>query len=265
MTRIPGTRDTTPSWQDLLKHPDGGDHFVQLYQDKSFLADAVAEYVGAGLREGEAAAVIATPEHAQIFLQELAARGLYPEQALRRGQLRLLDARDTLSRFMVNGSCDWQGFHAVCGGAIAELRLQYPRVRAYGEMVDVLWQDGMRDEAIKLEGFWHELGKLQTFSLLCAYQIDNLDSGAYGGALDCVCRAHTHLIPARDYARFNQAVNQASKEVLDQPLAQMLISLSANHRPPTHMPLGQATLFWLKKNMPRTADKVLLQVRSQLA
>ena len=48
-------------------------------------------------------------------------------------------------------------------------------------------------------------------------------------------------------------------------LAQMLISLSANHRPPTQMPLGQATLFWLKKNMPRTADKVLSQVRAELA
>ena len=31
------------------------------------------------------------------------------------------------------------------------------------------------------------------------------------------------------------------------------------------MPLGQATLFWLKKHMPRTADKVLTQVRAQLA
>jgi hypothetical protein len=262
---MPSTRDTTPDWQDLLKRPGGGDHFVQLYQDKSFLADAVAEYVGAGLREGEAALVIATPEHVQIFLRELEARGSYPQQAIRRGQLRLLEANETLSRFMKNGSCDWQAFHEMCGGVIAEMRLQYPRVRAYGEMVDLLWQDGMREEVIKLEEFWHRLGKLQTFSLLCAYRIDNLDSSAYGGALDCVCEAHTHLIPARDYARFNRAVNEASMEVLDQPLAQMLLSLSATHRPPTHMPLGQATLFWLKKNMPRTADKVLSQVRSQLA
>jgi hypothetical protein len=166
---------------------------------------------------------------------------------------------------MKDGVPDWQPFHELCGGVIAEMRLQYPRVRAYGEMVDLLWQDGLRDEAIRLEEFWHQLGKLQTFSLLCAYQIDNLDSGVYDRALDCVCRSHTHLIPARDYARFNRAVNEASKQVLDQPLAQMLMSLSASHRPPTQMPLGQATLFWLKKNMPRTADKVLTQVRAQLA
>jgi len=260
-----GTRDTTPHWQELLKHPEGGDHFVQLYQDKAFLADAVSEYAGAALREGEAVVIIATPRHSQIFLRALEQRGLYPQPALLRGQLRVLDARDTLSQFMKDGTPDWQAFQEVCGGIIAEMRLQYPRVRAYGEMVDLLWQDRMREEAIELEGFWHRLGKLQTFSLLCAYRIDNLDSGVYDGGLDCVCRAHTHLIPAPDYARFNRAVNEASKQVLDQPLAQMLISLSANHRPPTHMPLGQATLFWLKKNMPRTADKVLLEVRSRLA
>ena len=60
-------------------------------------------------------------------------------------------------------------------------------------------------------------------------------------------------------------MSQASKQVLDQPLAQMLLSLSASHRPPTQMPLGQATLIWLKKNMPRTAEKVLAQIRAQLA
>jgi hypothetical protein len=52
-----------------------------------------------------------------------------------------------------------------------------------------------------------------------------------GGALECVCKVHTHLIPVRDYARFNQAVTEATKKVLDQPLAQIVLSLSANHPP----------------------------------
>jgi hypothetical protein len=259
------SRDTGPSWQDLLKHPEGGDHFVQVYQDREFLGDAVAEFIGSGLRGGDAAVVIALPEHATIFLRRLEARGLVPQHAIRRGQLRILDAAGTLARFMKDGAPDWRAFHEACGGTIAELRLQYPRVRAYGEMVDVLWQQGLRDQAIELEEFWHRLSKLQTFSLLCAYQIDNLDSGAYGDGLERVCGAHTHFIPSSDYARFDQAVSEASKEVLDQPLAQMLISLSSSHRPPTHMPLGQATLFWLKKNMPRTADKVLSQVRARMS
>jgi hypothetical protein len=93
--------------------------------------------------------------------------------------------------------------------------------------------------------------------------MDNLDAAAYGGALECVCHVHTHLIPARDYEAFNDAVSEASKAVLDQPLAQMLQSLSASQRPETHMPIGQATLLWLQKNMPRTAEKVLAGVRER--
>jgi len=60
-------------------------------------------------------------------------------------------------------------------------------------------------------------------------------------------------------------VLDAAKATLDQPLAQMLISLAANHRPHTEMPLGQAALLWLKQNMPRTADRVLEGVRARLA
>jgi MEDS: MEthanogen/methylotroph, DcmR Sensory domain len=256
--------DLTPSWQELLKHPCDGDHLVQIYQDERFLVEAVAEFIGAGLRAGEAAVVIATPGHRAAFARQLEALGIAPEQALRRGQLRLVDAAQCVAQLERDGEPHWQSFHDVLGGTLAELRLQYPTVRAYGEMVDLLWRGGRHEAAIRLEGFWNELARLQTFSLLCAYCMDNLDAGAYGGPLERLCNAHTHLIPARDYQRFNQAVSQASKQVLDQPLAQMLLTMSASHRPPTQMPLGQATLFWLKKNMPRTADKVLTRVRAQL-
>jgi hypothetical protein len=136
-------------------------------------------------------------------------------------------------------------------------------VRAYGEMVDVLWQRGERDAAIRLEEFWNDLARLQTFSLLCAYCIDHLDPQAYAGPLECVCRVHTHLIPAPDYGRFNQAVIEASEKVLAAPLAQMLLSLAGSSKPSTGMPAGQATLLWLKRNMPRTADKVLAEVRAR--
>ena len=254
------TMETTTNWSDLVRHPSHGDHMVHLYQDPAFLAEAVTEYIASGLRSGEAALIIATPGHRAAFERKLERQGVAGSAAL-----RLLDAEDTLARFMSDGQPLWNAFHEVIGGLIAELRLQYPTVRAYGEMVDVLWQRGQRDAAVRLEEYWNELTRLQTFSLLCAYRMDNLDSGAYGGPLECVCKTHTHLIPARDYARFNDAVQAASKEVLDQPLAQMLLSLSASHRPATQMPLGQATLMWLAQNMPRTAERVLEEVRLRYA
>lgn len=251
-------------WSELLKQPTGVEHFVQVYRDEAFLSETVAEYAGCGLHRGEGVILIATPAHRAAFLQSLEENGHAPREAEQRGQLVLLDADETLARFTPGGMPDWQTFHSLIGGVIARLRLEYPAVRAYGEMVDVLWQRGERDAALRLEEFWNDLAKLQTFSLLCAYYMDNLDAAAYAGPLECICKVHTHLIPARDYQRFNQAVIDASREVLDQPLANMLLSLAERHRPQTTMPQGQATLLWLQRNMPRTAEKVLSEVRSRL-
>ena len=253
----------TANWRELLQEPSGGNHFVQVYKDEAFLLEAVAEYAGTGLRRGEAVVIIATPSHRAAFMQQLEGDGIAAEEARQRGQLLLLDADETLARFTPGGMPEWQSFHALLGGVIAKLRLEHPSVRAYGEMVDLLWQRGEREAAIRLEEFWNDLAGLQTFSLLCAYYMDNLDPAAYSGPLDCICRVHSHLIAARNYKRFNEAVVEASEAILDQTLAQMLLSLSERHRPPTEMPQGQATLLWLQHNMPRTAEKVLAQVRSR--
>lgn len=98
---------------------------------------------------------------------------------------------------------------------------------------------------------------------MCGYRIDNLDASSYGGPLESVCRCHTHLVPARDYARFDEMVAQATRDALDESLSGMVLSLAAASRPGADMPLGQATLLWLKHNMPLTAEKVLAGVRAR--
>ena len=234
---------------ELVTNPGAHDHFVQLYQDPRFLADAVEEYVRTGLARGEAVIIIARAELRARFKAS--------------SQLRLLDAQETLARVMVHGMPSWTSFREVVGGLIAEVRLDYATVRGYGEMVDILWQAGNRDAAIRLEEYWNELGKLQTFSLFCAYRLDPLDSALYGGPLEAVCKVHTHLVPSREWRGLEHAVKRASQKVLEQPLADVLLSLAENHRPATKMSHGQATLFWLKQNMPRTAEKVLSELRER--
>jgi hypothetical protein len=236
-------------------------HSVQLYDDTERLADAVARYAQAGLARGEAVVLIATPEHRHAFLRKLdCADVAYGEE-----RLTVLDAERTLERFMANGMPQWKRFHEVIGGLIAELRLRHPTVCAYGEMVDVLWQRGEREAAIRLEEYWNELGRLQTFSLFCAYRLSPLDPASYGGPLESVCKTHTHLIPHHDVQGFDEAVRAASAKTLDQPLAELLLSLAARHSQGTQMPFGQAALLWLKQNMPRTAEKVLSEVRSTIS
>ena len=42
-------------------------------------------------------------------------------------------------------------------------------IRVYGEMVDLLWQEGNSDGAIRLEILWNQLASAYEFSLLCGY------------------------------------------------------------------------------------------------
>lgn len=216
-------------------------HLVQLYQDPACLADAVAEYVRDGLARGEGVVVIARPEIRAPFQED---------------PVVLLDAEETLWRIMAQGMPSWTRFRDAIGGSITDLRRRYPAVRAFGDMVDVLWQRGDRAAAIRLEEYWNELGRVHAFSLFCAYRLDPLDPN------ESICSVHTHLLPPRERADFDEEVKAASRKVLDEPLAGILLGLAAARRANTEMSAGQATLFWLKQNMPRAAERVLRELRA---
>jgi hypothetical protein len=251
----------TRDWRQLLRRPAAGDHLVQLYQDDAFLADTVCNYVLEGLRADDCTVLIVTPAHRDLFLRRLRMAGLDVVSALMERRLEILGAAETLASFMQGGMPDADAFRRTVGGVIESATGRRGGVRAFGEMVDVLWRAGQRSAAVRLEELWNDLAAEHDFSLLCAYYLDNLDKESYGGALQCICRVHSHLIPARDYACFERAVTQASTEVLGQPLAEVLRNVAGRARPLTDMPAGQATLLWLKDNMPATCDRVLGRLR----
>jgi hypothetical protein len=251
--------DTAIPWNELLKHPAAGDHIVQVVRDEAFLAEAVAQYAAWGIELGEAVVLVVSAERRAVLGRSLEARGVQPSAAL-----RIVDAEALLDCLLREGKPERAAFRDIVGGLVAGLRLEYPAVRAYGEMVDLLFRRGDHAAALDLEQHWNDLAREQGVTVFCAYSLDPLDPGDYS-ALRSVCQCHTHLIPARDYAGLNDAVAAVAKEVLDQPLAQMMLTLSAAHLPSTQMPVGQATLLWLRQNMPRTADRVLRAVRGRLA
>jgi hypothetical protein len=80
------------------------------------------------------------------------------------------DAVTTLSALRDGHLTDRRQFESVIGGAIDSLSAAAPakRLRAYGEMVDLLWQTGDVAAAVRLESLWNDLGKTRRFSLLCA-------------------------------------------------------------------------------------------------
>ena len=66
-------------------------------------------------------------------------------------------------------------------------------MRAYGEMVDVLWQDGLTSAALRLETLWNELTRTQDFSLLCGYAMRIFYKQA---GMREICAQHSHVIAA---------------------------------------------------------------------
>jgi hypothetical protein len=188
-----------------LTDPAPGSHTVQFYESDQFLVDAVVRYLGAGLEAQHRLIVIATAEHRRAFLAGL------PEQARNRaigsGELLVLDARETLSKFMIGDIPDPDLFRVTIGQVLARARNghDHTRLRAYGEMVDVLWRDGNSRGAIRLEELWNDVAKEAEFSLLCAYTMSNFqEHGSIPRFMD-VCRAHSHVIPTEEFGQLDDA------------------------------------------------------------
>src|SRR5438477_1017619 len=178
------------------------DHAVQFYDREELLHEAVADFLAAGLDAGEAVIVIATEPHRRGFCERLEARGIDVADACASRGLILLDAPKTLSSISVDGFPDWELFRTRIGGLIAECsaRTGGTRVRAYGEMVDLLWRQGKPQGSIRLEEMWNDLARLHHFSLLCAYAMGNFLKEADAANFEQVCRVHTHVVPAESDA-----------------------------------------------------------------
>ncbi len=173
---------------------DGGHfHAVRFYQDSDSLADLVARFIAEGFAARQPAIVFATPAHRDGIVKHLRARSFDVDLLEKSGDLILLDAHDLLSRFMVDGLPDPQLF-GLAVIPIIERACRGRRdcvVRAYGEMVDVLWKAGQVVAATRLETLWNQLAQTHAFALLCGYSMGNFYKDA---AQEHICGHHTHVL-----------------------------------------------------------------------
>jgi signal transduction histidine kinase/ActR/RegA family two-component response regulator len=175
------------------------EHFVQFYETDVFLLNSLGGFIGTGLSTGEGCIVVATKAHREALDERLKACGIDVAAAAACGQYVSLDAEETLSRFMLNGSPDSWHFAEVVGGIIARAVAGRHRVRIFGEMVALLWAETKYDAAIRLEELWNNLHKAQPFSLFCAYPIKGFEGEALAEPLNRVCTSHSQVIPSESY------------------------------------------------------------------
>jgi len=175
-------------------------HLVQYYEKEGFLYDRVTDFMSDGLRGSDAAVLIATRAHRDGVESRLARKGVDLSRLTAGGRYHALDAQETLSRFMVDGSPDPRRFATTIGPVIRTARSGDRRVLAFGEMVALLWAEGNRDAAIRLEELWNDLARTETFALLCAYPISHFDDAGYAKPFAEINAAHSWVTPAESYS-----------------------------------------------------------------
>jgi len=148
------------------ENPSVGQHVVQFYGHDGELAERVSDYLRGALDGGGIAVVIATQEHRDEFEALLAKAGADLVTARDDGAYVTLDAREILREILADGAVvDGGTFDRVIGSLIRRAAATGRPVRAYGELVALLWDDGLVNEAVQLEALWNELGDEYPFSL----------------------------------------------------------------------------------------------------
>src|SRR5689334_8512499 len=94
------------------------EHVVQFYESDDRLCDRVASFLGAGLLAGDPLVVIATGAHRDAISGRLRSRGFDLDGACADKQVLLLDAEQTLARFMVGAHPDAARFSATVGALL---------------------------------------------------------------------------------------------------------------------------------------------------
>jgi signal transduction histidine kinase/ActR/RegA family two-component response regulator len=179
------------------------EHFVQFYEADGFLLNSLSGFVGAAITSGDSALVVATKAHRDGLDELLTANGLDVTSARARGRYVSLDAAETLSKFMVDGLPEPLRFDDVMGEVLTSVTDGRTRLRAFGEMVALLWADGNYNAAIRLEELWNNLQKTYSFSLFCAYPMHGVGGEKLEQPHDGICTAHSRVLPAESYAALN--------------------------------------------------------------
>lgn len=167
-------------------------HAVQFYEDPEFMCRAAADFLAEGLRAGEPAIAVVRAGNQAAIADYLVNQEIDVDGLRASGELHLLDASDTLARFMVDGMPDGQLLRASIALPIRTMLRQRPRsrLRAYGEMVDCLWQAGNHEAAIGLERLWNELSGELPFSLMCGYRMKAFHGASHARDFEDICAEH---------------------------------------------------------------------------
>jgi hypothetical protein len=169
------------------------DHILQIYEDEKILLDTLEGFAGSGILAGDSVIIIATSEHLAELKNRLISQHFDVDSLILTRQYVPLNASDLLSAFMVQ---DWphdKKFNTAVKALFSDVSQSGRPIRAFGEMVALLWCEGLKGATVHLEHLWNNFREKNQFCLFCAYPATAFE-GEPEESVTGICCAHTKII-----------------------------------------------------------------------
>lgn len=176
-------------WGELAPY----DHVVQIYESEESFLELLAGFVDSGIASGDCTILIATSSHIEVLEKRLEESG-YSVSYLKSERLYVpVEASTLLTQFMINDWPDENLFKREVEKLIRIAKADGRRVRAFGEMVALLWAEGKVGATVRLEQLWNRFCESEAFCLFCAYPERGFTQDA-SASLMHICSAHAKVI-----------------------------------------------------------------------
>ncbi|WP_255905118.1 MEDS domain-containing protein [Paradesertivirga mongoliensis] len=169
---------------------------MQIYENDDAFLELLMNFVGEGINSDESVIVIATDVHLKGLEFKLASHGLNVESLVSNHQYFPLNAEEILSKFMRSGWPDEELFMTVVTDLIKKAKAGDKKVRAFGEMVAILWAEGNSGATVNLEHLWNKLCQKEVFCLFCAYPKSGFTQGNEA-SMQHICDSHTRMVKGK--------------------------------------------------------------------
>jgi hypothetical protein len=169
------------------------EHIVQIYENDEAFIHLLADFVSHGFDCGDTVIIIATTEHLRSLNQRLKAKDYDLFTLTLHDQYIPLNAEETLAQFMVNGWPDEHLFHHLLTNLLLRSEKKGRKVRAFGEMVAILWKEGFGAATVQLEQLWNRFCQEESLGLFCAYPKSGFTEDA-SDSLMKICNCHSKVV-----------------------------------------------------------------------